>query len=123
MPNDRLDAAARMDIAARLKGAREYLGLSQQEVAVSLNLSRSAVSMIESGQRRVESLELKALAKLYQRPIGYFTGEEIEPLSSEVAILAKQASKLTEQDRNELLRFTEFLVQRSQAGSRNDDAA
>lgn len=123
MLDERADAAARMDIAARLKEAREYLGLSQQEVAASLNLPRTAVSMIESGQRRVESLELKALAKLYQRPIGYFTGDEAQPLASEVALLAKQVSKLTEQDRNELLRFTEFLVQRSQAGSRDDDAA
>lgn len=122
MLDERPDVAARMGIAARLKEAREYLGLSQQEVAASLSLPRTAVSMIESGQRRVESLELKALAKLYQRPIGHFTGEEAEPLTSEVALLAKQVSKLTEQDRNELLRFTEFLVQRSQAGSRNDDA-
>lgn len=123
MLDERTDAAARLDIAARLKEAREYLGLSQQEVATSLNVPRSAVSMIESGQRGVESLELRALAKLYQRPIGYFTGEDAEPLSSEVAMLAKQVAKLTEQDRNELLRFTEFLVQRSQAGSRSDDAA
>lgn len=123
MLDERAEVAARLDIATRLKEAREYLGLSQHEVAASLNLSRSAISMIESGQRRVESLELKALAKLYQRPIGYFTGEDTESLSSEVAMLAKQVSKLTEQDRNELLRFTEFLVQRSQAGSRNDDAA
>ena len=45
----------RADIGARLKEAREYLGLSQQEVATSLNLPRTAVSMIESGQRGVES--------------------------------------------------------------------
>jgi len=68
----------REDIGARLKEAREYLGLSQQEVATALNLPRTAVSMMESGQRGVESLELKALAKLYQRPVAYFTGEDEE---------------------------------------------
>jgi hypothetical protein len=59
---------------------------------------------------------LSALAKLYQRPIGFFTGEKAA-LSSDVAMLAKQVSKLSTQDRDELLRFSEFLVQRSQAKS------
>ena len=105
----------RADIAARLKEAREYLGLSQHEVSLTLNLPRTAITMIESGQRRVDSVELKALAKLYQRPIMYFTGEAEPPLASDVALLAKQVSKLSDQDRNELLRFSEFLVQRSQS--------
>jgi transcriptional regulator with XRE-family HTH domain len=115
----------RADIGARLKEAREYLGLSQQDVATVLNLPRTAVSMMESGQRGVDSLELKALAKLYQRPIAFFTGEE-ETLSADVgadvALLAKQVAKLSDQDRGELLRFGEFLMQRSQSRSRDDDA-
>ena len=107
-------ADERADIAARLREAREYLGLSQQEVASALQLARSAVSLIESGQRRVDSVELKAFARLYQRPLTYFTGDEKgSVLSSDVALLAKQVSKLSEKDRDELLRFTEFLVQRS----------
>jgi transcriptional regulator with XRE-family HTH domain len=104
-------------IAKRLKEAREYLGLSQQEVADALKLPRSAISLIETAQRGVESVELKALAKLYQRPIGYFTGEEQQPVGGEVAMLAKQVSKLSAQDREELLRFSEYLVQRAKAGS------
>lgn len=115
----------RADIGARLKEAREYLGLSQQEVATALNLPRTAVSMMESGQRGVDSLELKALAKLYQRPMGFFTGEEealATDVGADVALLAKQVAKLSDQDRNELLRFSEFLMQRSQARSRDDDA-
>lgn len=119
------DPKERADIGARLKEAREYLGLSQQEVATALNLPRTAVSMMESGQRGVDSLELKALAKLYQRPMVFFTGEE-EALASDVgadvALLAKQVAKLSDQDRNELLRFSEFLMQRSQARPRDDDA-
>lgn len=106
----------RIQLALRLKEAREYLGLSQQEVATALNVPRSAISLIETNQRRVDSVELKSLAKLYQRPVGFFTGEEsASPLSGDVAVLAKQASKLSKQDRIELLRFSEFLVQRSQA--------
>lgn len=115
----------RAGIGARLKEAREYLGLSQQEVATALDLPRTAVSMMESGQRGVDSLELKALAKLYQRPMAFFTGEDEvlgADVGDDVALLAKQVSKLSDQDRGELLRFSEFLMQRSQARSRDDDA-
>jgi transcriptional regulator with XRE-family HTH domain len=110
MPSDR------EAIAATLKEAREYLGLSQQEVADALKLPRSAISLIETAQRGVESTELKAFAQLYQRPIGHFTGEEAQTLGGDVAMLAKQVAKLSEQDRVELLRFSEYLVQRSKTG-------
>ena len=107
----------RATIANRLKEAREYLGLSQQEVADALKLPRSAISLIESAQRGVESVELKEMARLYQRPVGYFTGEESQVLGGDVSMLAKQVAKLSEQDRDELLRFSEYLVQRAQARS------
>lgn len=112
----------RTDLASRLKEAREYLGLSQQEVASTLKISRSAISLIESGQRRVDSVELKAFARLYQRPVSFFTGEDSEPaVAADVAMLAKQVAKLSEQDRNELLRFSEFLMQRAKSKSDNDE--
>jgi hypothetical protein len=76
--------------------------------------------MIENGQRRVDSLELKALSKLYQRPMTFFTGGEETTFGSDVALLAKQVAKLSEQDRNELLRFSEFLMQRARARSSDD---
>lgn len=114
----------RTELASHLKEAREYLGLSQQEVAAALNVPRSAISLMESGQRRVDSVELKVLAKLYQRPVAFFTGEEVaSQLVGDVAVLAKQASKLSDQDRTELLRFSEFLMQRSQSKVRNDEPA
>jgi len=111
MPSDR------ERIAAKLKEAREYLGLSQQEVADILKLSRSAISLIETAQRGVESVELKLLAKLYQRPIGFFTDEDAQTIGGDVAMLAKKVAKLSQQDRDELLRFSEYLVQRSKAES------
>jgi transcriptional regulator with XRE-family HTH domain len=119
----RAQATERANIAARLKEAREYLGISQQDVAAVLSIPRTAVSMMENGQRGVDSIELKSLAKLYQRPVAFFTGEEELPIGADVALLAKQVAKLSEQDRSELLRFTEFLVQRSQSSTRDDDAA
>lgn len=106
-------------IASRLKEAREYLGYSQQEIAQATKLSRSAISLIESGQRRIDTVELVELARLYQRSVAYFTGEE-EELPGDVQALARQASQLSAKDRSELLRFSEFLMQRSHEASEDD---
>ena len=45
----------RQKLGARLREAREYLGLSQDDVAKYLNIPRTALSHIESGQRGVDS--------------------------------------------------------------------
>lgn len=104
----------RRALATRLKEAREYLELSQDEVAQVLNVQRSAISLIEAGQRKVDAIELQKLAELYQRPIGYFTGEEgaPAPIPESVQHLARAAAKLTDRDREELTRFAEFLQAR-----------
>lgn len=103
----------RAALADRLKEAREYLGFSQDEVARKLNIPRTAISLMESGQRRVDAIELQILAKLYQRSIGSLTGEEPPPeLPQDIAHLARTASKLTDTDRIELRRFAEFLSSR-----------
>lgn len=103
----------RSQLGARLKEVREYLELSQDEVARVLDIPRSAVSLMEAGQRGVDALELKKLSQLYQRPVGYFTGEiEPEPVPETVQHLARTATKLTDKDREELLRFAEYLQKR-----------
>ena len=66
---------------ARLKEAREYVGVSQDKVAAYLDIPRSAISEIESGKRNISAIELKKLATLYQRPISWFTDDIIEGVS------------------------------------------
>jgi len=102
---------ARKTLCERLREAREYLGFSQEEVATYLEVSRSALSNIESGQRKVEALELTKLARLYKRPVSYFTGDETEGESygEDIAHLARKASELSADDRAELGRFADFL--------------
>jgi transcriptional regulator with XRE-family HTH domain len=106
----------RKALGDRLREAREYLGFSQDQVATFLGVSRSALSLMETGQRKVEALELKKLAGLYKRPVGYFTGEEAEETSfgADVKHLAHKASELSPDDRKELVRFVEFLRARKQ---------
>jgi transcriptional regulator with XRE-family HTH domain len=110
MPTQSSDRTA---LADRLREAREYLGFSQDDVAKALKLPRSAISLMESGQRRVEALELMALAKIYQTTTAALTGEESRPqLPEDVEHLARAAAKLTDTDRMELRRFAEFLGSR-----------
>lgn len=100
------------ELGARLRAAREYLGLSQELVAQHLVIPRPAVSAMEHGQRKVSSLELKKLARLYGRPVAYFLGESEEPLleADEVsAALFRATQELSEDDRNQVLQFAEFL--------------
>lgn len=101
-----------------LRQAREYVGYSQDEVASFLKIPRTAVTNMESGQRKVEALELKRLAELYRQPVGHFTGEDeaSASLPADVAHLARQAAKLSMKDREELGRFAEFLKQRAVPG-------
>lgn len=102
-----------------LKEAREYLSLSQDEVSQAINVPRSAISLIESGQRKIDVMELRKLAEIYQRPVEYFTGEtEGRETPADVQHLARKASELSEQDRIELLRFAEFLQSKSQIGEK-----
>ena len=109
------DEAERRQLGERLRDARKYVGLSQEEAAAILKLPRTAVTDIESGQRKVEALELKRMAELYRQPVSHFTGEDAAaiPLSAEVAHLARQAASLSAKDRKELERFAEFLRGRS----------
>ena len=100
----------------RLREAREYLGFSQEEVAKYLDVSRSALSNIETGQRKVDALELKKLANLYKRPVTHFTGGDGEEATfgEDVAHLARKASALSPEDRAELGRFADFLRAKKQ---------
>ncbi len=105
----------RKTLGERLREAREYLGFSQDQVATFLGVSRSALSLMESGQRKVDALELKKLAGLYKRSVGYFTGEEEDAsVSADVKHLARKVSDLSSEDKEELARFADFLRARKQ---------
>jgi transcriptional regulator with XRE-family HTH domain len=114
-------------LASRLREAREFTNLSQQFVSEQTGIPRSAISDIERGSRRVESLELKRLAELYRMPVGYLLGD-VAPGNDEVngapapdatvEALARTASEMGEQEREEVLRFALFLQNFERRGGR-----
>jgi transcriptional regulator with XRE-family HTH domain len=106
----------RKTLGDRLREAREYLGFSQEEVATFLGVSRSALSLMETGQRKVEVMELKKIAGLYKRPVSYFTGEDVEAMAFGAGAkhLARKVADLSPDDLDELGRFADFLQARKQ---------
>jgi transcriptional regulator with XRE-family HTH domain len=56
----------------KLRKARLEAGLSQDQVAKNIRRPQSHISNIESGQQRVDVIELKRFAKLYKKDINYF---------------------------------------------------
>jgi transcriptional regulator with XRE-family HTH domain len=112
------DDGERRRLGDRLREARKYLGLKQEEVATYLKIPRTALTDIENGQRRVEVIELTRLAKLYRHPVAFFTGEDeaSATLPVDVAHLARRAADLSPEDRDELGRFAEYLRTRARAG-------
>tara|TARA_R100001143_G_scaffold22799_1_gene23865 strand:- start:993 stop:1367 length:375 start_codon:yes stop_codon:yes gene_type:complete len=109
------DEQERRRLGDRLREARKYLGLKQEEVAAYLKIPRTALTDIENGQRRVEAIELTWLARLYRQSVAYFTGEDeaSASLPADVAHLARRVAALSTEDRAELSRFAEYLRSRS----------
>ena len=58
-----------------LRQAREAAGLTQVEVAQALGKPQSFVSKCESGERRVDVIELAEFARLYRQPVDHFIPE------------------------------------------------
>lgn len=59
-------------VLQRLKKARLEAGLTQAQVADKLGHHQSYMSKIESGERRVDIVELKRIAHLYGKTVSYF---------------------------------------------------
>ena len=59
-------------IVKQLKKAREETGLSQEQVAKILNKTQSYISKIESGQRKIDVVQLKEFAKVYKKSLDFF---------------------------------------------------
>jgi transcriptional regulator with XRE-family HTH domain len=91
---------SRVNIAARLRQAREQAGLSQGQVARLMNIHRPTISEIEAGRRRVTADEFTAMAKLYDVSVSWLvegTNEE-DLVSARYGLAARELAKLKPED-------------------------
>jgi transcriptional regulator with XRE-family HTH domain len=105
------DELAQKRLGARLRESREYLGLSQQLVADRTGIPRTAISDIERGERKVDSLELRKLALIYSKPVGYFLDEDPQADAAEhtLQILTNATAGMTEEEKHKVIEYAELL--------------
>lgn len=56
----------------RVREARIEAGMTQSEVAAALDRPLSFVSKCERGDRRIDPIDLRRFAELYEKPFEYF---------------------------------------------------
>ena len=98
-------------IGGRIKEAREAGNLSQVDLARALGYeSATAISLIESGERKLRVEDLQKVADALHCDIKYFLGQENKPATVKVALRADK--DLNKDDEKEILNFIEFVKQK-----------
>lgn len=62
-------------LTKQLKKARLEAGLTQKDVSVILEKTQSYISKIETGELRIDVIQLREIAKLYKKGLNYFFKE------------------------------------------------
>lgn len=60
------------EMLRRLRDARRKAGMTQSQVALAIKRPQSFISKCESGERRIDAIELATYAKLYHKKITWF---------------------------------------------------
>lgn len=102
-------SAERAAVGQRLRTARETLGLTQDDVAGAMGMSRTSMIAIEGGKRNVTAIELRRLARLYRRSVQWLLGEEDGAPAVDNA-LYRATQDLSDDDKAQVLRFAQFLA-------------
>lgn len=98
-------------LGQRIRAARRDAGMSQGQLATALSTTQSAISLYEAGQRSVGIDMLLNVARILNRPLHYFLGEDGDMLyvrDSDIAELIGELEKHPE-DLPELLAYWQFL--------------
>ena len=95
------------ELGTRLKKAREYLGLTQEDVAKLIGVSRVIITNIEAGIRKVSAEELSKFSKIY----GWTMEELLEGEKEErmaIPMFARTFSELSKEDQDEIMNLIKF---------------
>ena len=96
-----------MESYEKLRKARIRIGITQDYVAKQLNVPRSSVVQIESGNRKITSGELSTLCDIYGLSADYVLGRTSED-NSPVKFIARSFESLSEEDQQEIASLIEF---------------
>jgi len=68
--------SGRLLIPARLRDARKFLRISQEELGNRIGVTRQAISQFERGDRSPDPETFSTLVSALEQPIGFFTSED-----------------------------------------------
>lgn len=88
-------------IGEKLRKSREYLDLTQEQVANILNLGRDAIIRIEKGTRKITAEELANFSTLYKISIDDIL--ENKTINYTEQVFARGFEKLSEKDKKEII--------------------
>ncbi|MCA9994718.1 MAG: ImmA/IrrE family metallo-endopeptidase [Anaerolineales bacterium] len=72
MMHDILSQIDSQELGSRLQQARKRAGLTQAAVAEALSMSRTTITAVEKGERKIKAEELVKLSEIYGRPVSEF---------------------------------------------------
>lgn len=94
-------------IGERLRQLREYMGLTQNQVASILEVGRDAIIRIEKGIRKIDIQELAKFSKLYSISIDELIKNETENQYKQ-EMFARGFSSLSDKDKKEILDLIKY---------------
>lgn len=95
-------------VGNRIKQFRKRQGLTQEQVASYLDLSRPQISLIESGERSIDLNKLEKLANLFGINLAVFISEDEMQLSTELAF-AFRSDDVNESDLEKIAQFKRIV--------------
>lgn len=96
-----------MESYEKLRKARIRIGITQDYVAKQLNVPRTSIVQMESGNRKITSDELSTICDIYGLSADYVLGRTSEDNSS-VKFIARSFESLSEEDQQEIASLIEF---------------
>lgn len=89
------------NVGEKLRKARQYLDLTQEQVGSILNLGRDAIIRIEKGNRKVTADELNKFSFIYKISMDEILGEK--SYSSSQQAFARGFDNLSDKDQKEII--------------------
>ena len=90
------------DVGERLRAARLAAGLTQEELGTKAGLDRTMIVKIESGNRRIDAIELIRLSSALDVPVDFLLRPTPVVLSRRTSIMAEDAGTEVEKESGRL---------------------
>lgn len=102
---------SKLEIANRLRTAREMAGLSQGQAAKRVGMHRPTISEIEAGRRNVKSNELSTFAKLYGVEVSWVTDGKVneDKIDQSILAAARELSSMKDEDVETLINTIKMI--------------